>query len=95
MLFSVVVVAGITSVSGGILAGIITSGGIIVTWISSGVGQSGVNNWYGVVAGVGVILTVIFNPEGIVGPIHLRSSSGGARRAGAGRVGALAPSARR
>src|SRR5277367_1630454 len=71
VLFSVAVVAGITSVSGGIVAGIITSGGLLVTWISSGVGQSGVNNWYGVVAGIGVILTVIFNPEGIVGPIHL------------------------
>ena len=68
VLFSVVVVAGITSVSGGILAGIITSGGILVTVISSNVGQGGVDNWYGVVAGIGVILTVIFNPEGIVGP---------------------------
>ena len=71
VLFSVAVVAGITSVSGGIVAGIITSGGLLVTWISSGVGQSGVSNWYGVVAGIGVILTVIFNPEGVVGPIHL------------------------
>ena len=51
VLFSVAVVAGITSVSGGIVAGIITSGGLLVTWISSGVGQSGVSNWYGVVAG--------------------------------------------
>jgi ABC-type branched-subunit amino acid transport system ATPase component len=64
-------VAGITSVSGGILAGLITSGGILVTAISSNVGQGGVDNWYGVIAGIGVILTVIFNPEGIVGPIHL------------------------
>ncbi len=71
VLFSVVVVAGITSVSGGILAGIITSGGVLVTAISSNVGQGGVDNWYGVIAGIGVILTVIFNPEGIVGPTHL------------------------
>jgi sulfate-transporting ATPase len=71
VLFSTVVVAGITSVSGGILGGIITSGGILVVAISSNVGQGGVDNWYGVVAGIGVILTVIFNPEGIVGPIHL------------------------
>ncbi len=69
--FSVVVVAGITSVSGGILAGIISAGGILVAVISSGVGSGGVDNWYGVVAGIGVILTVIFNPDGIVGPTHL------------------------
>ncbi len=87
VLFSVAVVAGITSVSGGIVAGIITSGGVIVTWISSGVGQSGVSNWYGVVAGIGVILTVIFNPEGIVGPIHLALEQRRVRgvEAGAGR----------
>ena len=69
--FSIVVVAGITSVSGGILAGIISSGGILVALISSGVGSGGVDNWYGIVAGIGVILTVIFNPDGIVGPTHL------------------------
>jgi sulfate-transporting ATPase len=66
--FSVVVVTGVTSVSGGILAGIVSSGGILVALISSGVGSSGVDNWYGVVAGLGVILTVIFNPDGAVGP---------------------------
>ena len=69
--FSIVVVAGITSVSGGILAGMISSGGLLVALISSGVGSGGVDNWYGVVAGIGVILTVIFNPEGVVGPTHV------------------------
>ena len=69
--FSIVVVAGITSVSGGILAGMLTSGGLLVALISSGVGSGGVDNWYGVVAGIGVILTVIFNPDGVVGPTHL------------------------
>jgi sulfate-transporting ATPase len=69
--FSIVVVAGITSVSGGILAGLISSGGLLVALISSGVGSGGVDNWYGVVAGIGVILTVIFNPDGVVGPTHL------------------------
>jgi sulfate-transporting ATPase len=70
VLFSTAVVAGITSVSGGILAGIITAGGLLVSVISSNLGQGGVDNWYGVVAGIGVILTVIFNPEGVVGPTH-------------------------
>jgi ABC-type branched-subunit amino acid transport system ATPase component/branched-subunit amino acid ABC-type transport system permease component len=92
VLFSTVVVAGITSVSGGILAGIITSGGLLVSVISSNVGQGGVDNWYGVVAGIGVILTVIFNPEGIVGPTHLALEQWRSRGAMARPTGALIPS---
>ncbi|HEX4434396.1 MAG TPA: branched-chain amino acid ABC transporter permease/ATP-binding protein [Acidimicrobiales bacterium] len=71
VIFSIVVVAGITSVSGGILAGMLSSGGLLVALISSGIGSGGVDNWYGVVAGVSVILTVIFNPDGVVGPTHV------------------------
>ncbi len=93
VLFSVVVVAGITSVSGGILAGVITSGGILVSVISSNVGQGGVDNWYGVIAGIGVILTVIFNPEGIVGPIHLALEQRRVHGVMARPEGALAPTA--
>ena len=92
--FSVVVVAGITSVSGGILAGVISSGGILVALISSGVGSGGVDNWYGVVAGIGVILTVIFNPDGIVGPIHLALEQRRVRGVMARPDGALVPSLR-
>ena len=92
--FSVVVVAGITSVSGGILAGIISSGGILVALISSGVGSGGVDNWYGVVAGIGVILTVIFNPDGIVGPTHLFLERRRVRGVLARPEGALVPSLR-
>ena len=90
--FSVVVVAGITSVSGGILAGIISAGGILVALISSGVGTGGVDNWYGVVAGIGVILTVIFNPDGIVGPTHLFLEQRRVRGVMARPDGALVPS---
>jgi len=92
--FSVVVVAGITSVSGGILAGIISAGGILVALISSGVGSGGVDNWYGVVAGIGVILTVIFNPDGIVGPTHLFLEQRRVRGVMARPEGALVPSLR-
>ncbi len=92
--FSIVVVAGITSVSGGILAGIITSGGILVALISSGVGSGGVDNWYGVVAGIGVILTVIFNPDGIVGPTHVFLEQRRVRGVMARPEGALVPSLR-
>jgi len=92
--FSVVVVAGITSVSGGVLAGIISAGGILVAVISSGVGSGGVDNWYGIVAGIGVILTVIFNPDGIVGPAHLFLEQRRARGMMARPEGALVPSRR-
>ena len=90
--FSVVVVAGITSVSGGILAGVISAGGILVAVISSGVGNGGVNNWYGIVAGIGVVLTVIFNPDGIVGPTHLFLEQRRVRGVLARPEGALVPS---
>jgi sulfate-transporting ATPase len=92
--FSVVVVAGITSVSGGVLAGIISAGGILVAVISSGVGSGGVDNWYGIVAGIGVILTVIFNPDGIVGPTHLFLEQRRVRGVLARPEGALVPSVR-
>ena len=92
--FSVVVVAGITSVSGGILAGLISAGGILVAVISSGVGTSGVDNWYGIVAGIGVILTVIFNPDGVVGPIHIFLEQRRVRGVLARPGGALMPSER-
>jgi ABC-type branched-subunit amino acid transport system ATPase component len=92
--FSVVVVAGITSVSGGILAGVISAGGILVAVISSGVGTGGVDNWYGIVAGIGVILTVIFNPDGIVGPTHLFLEQHRMRGVMARPEGALVPSVR-
>ena len=90
--FSVVVVAGITSVSGGILAGMISAGGILVAVISSGVGTGGVDNWYGIVAGIGVILTVIFNPDGVVGPTHLFLEQRRMRGVMARPQGALVPS---
>ncbi len=92
--FSVVVVAGITSVSGGILAGIISAGGILVALISSGIGAGGVDNWYGIVAGIGVILTVIFNPDGVVGPTHLFLEQRRVRGLLARPGGALVPSER-
>ena len=90
--FSIVVVAGITSVSGGILAGVIASGGIFVDIISSGGQSASVNNWYGVVAGVGVILTVIFNPDGLVGPIHVYLEQWRVRGVLARSAGPLVPS---
>jgi ABC-type branched-subunit amino acid transport system ATPase component/branched-subunit amino acid ABC-type transport system permease component len=109
--FATVYIAGITSVSGGINAGVIASGGIIYTLINNGVplwiyvllvglllagivrlvrpksaraalavvglgsiaaafhhGPVQLGAYYAAISGVLLVLTVILNPEGIVGP---------------------------
>lgn len=66
-LFVTAYIAGITSVSGGILAGV-TGGGGLVALVLERVLSLG--DWFGVITGVGLVYTVIKNPEGIVGPIH-------------------------
>jgi ABC-type branched-subunit amino acid transport system ATPase component/ABC-type branched-subunit amino acid transport system permease subunit len=66
-LFSTVYLAGITSVSGGLLSGLIASGGILFVALNNVVN---IGNWYGLVVGIGLILAVVFSPEGIVGPAH-------------------------
>jgi len=67
LFFSTVFVAGITSVSGAILGGLGASGGILFVATNHVVSFG---NWYGVLLGIGVIQTVIFNPEGAIGPMH-------------------------
>src|SRR6202012_290794 len=68
-LFTTVFLAGITSVSGGLLAGVISSGGVLFFMLSD---VFSVSNWYAVFVGASVIVTVIFNPEGLVGPFHAK-----------------------
>ncbi len=67
LFFSTVFVAGITSVSGAILAGLGASGGILFVATNHVVSFG---NWYGVLLGIGVVQTVIFNPEGAIGPMQ-------------------------
>jgi ABC-type branched-subunit amino acid transport system ATPase component/ABC-type branched-subunit amino acid transport system permease subunit len=67
LFFSTVFVAGITSVSGAILGGLGASGGLLFVTTNHVVNFG---NWYGVLLGIGVIQTVIFNPEGAVGPMY-------------------------
>jgi ABC-type branched-subunit amino acid transport system ATPase component/ABC-type branched-subunit amino acid transport system permease subunit len=59
--------AGITSVSGGILAGIMTSAGVVYLaldrWVNLG-------SWFNVLSGIGVILVVIQHPEGLASLGH-------------------------
>jgi ABC-type branched-subunit amino acid transport system ATPase component/branched-subunit amino acid ABC-type transport system permease component len=66
--FATVYLAGITSVSGGLLAGVIGIGGLFfyasTQWLSFDAYT------YQTITGIGLVLTVILNPEGIVGPAH-------------------------
>ena len=66
-LFATVYLAGITSVSGGVLAGMLAASGLVYLamqrWLALG-------DWYATITGVLLVLTVIRNPEGIVGPVH-------------------------
>ena len=114
--FATVYIAGITSVSGGINAGVIAAGGIAYTLVNNGVplwiyvllvglllvgivqlvrptlaraalavvglgsvaaaiahhGGIQLGAYYAAISGVLLILTVILNPEGIVGPVHTK-----------------------
>jgi ABC-type branched-subunit amino acid transport system ATPase component/ABC-type branched-subunit amino acid transport system permease subunit len=67
-LFATAYIGGITSVSGGIVAGIIAAGGLTAVVSDDLIHLGG--EWYDVIAGIGLIGAIIKNPEGIVGPIH-------------------------
>jgi ABC-type branched-subunit amino acid transport system ATPase component/ABC-type branched-subunit amino acid transport system permease subunit len=88
ILFSTVYLAGITSVSGGLLAGVLAANGLMYV-ISDRVFHS--TGWYTVVAAVLLILTVILNPEGIVGPAQdaIAKRRVGDAKAAVGSVAAL------
>ena len=66
-LFATAFLAGITSVSGGLVAGVIAAGGLGFVFLER---SFDVGRWYGVVSGIGLILAVILNPDGLVGPAH-------------------------
>ena len=66
-LFAIVYLAGVTSISGGILAGVLAAGGIVFTLLNSAIS---LGEWYAAVSGILLVLTVILNPEGMVGPMH-------------------------
>lgn len=59
--------AGITSVAGGVLAGVIAPGGLVFIILDRHVE---LGDWYAIITAIFLILTVIKNPEGIVGPMH-------------------------
>ncbi|HVW43565.1 MAG TPA: branched-chain amino acid ABC transporter permease/ATP-binding protein [Amycolatopsis sp.] len=66
-LFATVYIAGATSLAGGVVAGVIAPAGVLYALLDQ---AFSLGSWYEVIAGAGLVLTVIKNPEGIVGPMH-------------------------
>jgi ABC-type branched-subunit amino acid transport system ATPase component/ABC-type branched-subunit amino acid transport system permease subunit len=77
--FATVYLAGITSVSGGLLAGLLGYQGLVFLassrWLHLG-------NWYNTITAIGLILTIVLNPEGLVGPVHERLAARRTKRSG-------------
>ncbi|WP_439028802.1 ABC transporter permease subunit [Gordonia terrae] len=84
-LFAVIYVAGVTSISGAILAGVIAPGGLMY-FVADKYGSFG--DYYMLISGILLVLTVVTSPDGLIGYLH-RVRLHGTRRAPAeDRVGA-------
>jgi ABC-type branched-subunit amino acid transport system ATPase component/branched-subunit amino acid ABC-type transport system permease component len=70
-IFATAYIGGITSVSGGLFAGFLAVGGLS-TRAAEALPIPNLGAWYVVISGVGLVFTIIQNPEGIVGPIHAK-----------------------
>lgn len=68
--FATVYIAGVTSITGGVLSGVLGIGGILYVFTHEWLHLSG--DWYQVATGIGLVLTVVKNPEGIAGSIQQR-----------------------
>ncbi|MBX6390175.1 MAG: ATP-binding cassette domain-containing protein [Frankia sp.] len=86
--FGAAYLAGITSISGGLLAGVTAVNGILYVLVGEVV-STGL--WYETAIALLLVMTVIFNPEGVVGPAHalLEKRRAASRPAPAG-IGAVA-----
>ncbi len=69
---------GISSISGALVAGTFAPLGITFVIVDRWIGAS--NGTYQLIAAIGLILTTIFNPEGIAGAVHERLEALRARR---------------
>jgi ABC-type branched-subunit amino acid transport system ATPase component/branched-subunit amino acid ABC-type transport system permease component len=65
--FAVAYLAGITSITGGLLAGILASGGIVFYALNQ---YGSVQSWYEVIAGVGLVVAMVLHPQGIAGDLQ-------------------------
>lgn len=77
-LFATAFMAGITSVSGAVIAGVISASGIVFKLLDE---TFDAGTWFTTLSGVGLVLTVIANPEGIAGRVHLELERWRSRRA--------------
>ncbi|MCR8897460.1 branched-chain amino acid ABC transporter permease/ATP-binding protein [Gordonia sp. GONU] len=66
-MFALVYLAGVTCVSGGVLAGIMGAGGILFVLLDRAVN---LGTYYHVITGILLVITVIANPEGIISEVH-------------------------
>ncbi|AZZ82315.1 ABC transporter [Gordonia alkanivorans] len=66
-LFAVTYVAGVTSISGAILAGVIAPGGVMYFAVDK---YASFGDYYMLVSGILLVLTVVTNPDGLVGYLH-------------------------
>ncbi len=69
---------GISSISGAVVAGTFAPLGITFVIVDRWIGAS--NGTYQLIAAIGLIMTTIFNPEGIAGAVHERIEAIRARR---------------
>ncbi|PPJ16288.1 ABC transporter [Nocardia nova] len=70
-LFAIVYIAGVTCVSGGILGGIIGAGGILFIVMDR---VLHLGDYYSIISGILLVLTVIQYPEGLAGHLHQHSA---------------------
>jgi ABC-type branched-subunit amino acid transport system ATPase component/ABC-type branched-subunit amino acid transport system permease subunit len=77
-LFAVMFIAGITSISGGILAGVMAPGGLLYLLVDRFLHIGG---YYAVISGILLIVTVMANPDGLAGKLpRIRLPRRGAMR---------------
>ena len=62
--FALVYIAGVTSLSGGILAGFLAPGGLVFYLVDT---YLSIGDYYMLISGALLVVTVIFNPDGIAG----------------------------
>jgi ABC-type branched-subunit amino acid transport system ATPase component/ABC-type branched-subunit amino acid transport system permease subunit len=66
-LFATAYLAGVTSVAGGVVGGILTAGGLLFVLLNKAISFG---SWYDVIVGILLLVTVITNPEGLARGIH-------------------------
>lgn len=66
-LFAVCYIAGVTSITGGLLAGLLASGGVLFYTMDN---HLDVGDYYLLASGILLVLTVVTNPDGLAGLLH-------------------------